>query len=113
MSDSAVHVIGFQEARIPGNGWVQGPTFNMYRSSSDARGCDGSQLWIGRSLKAKVRATRANNPRLVTTVATISNVTCGFVVAHSPCEDADYEDKRVFYENLELELVLYEEIRIK
>ena len=104
MSEAAVHVIGLQEARIPGSGWIRGPTFDMYRSSSDSRGCDGSQLWINRSLKARVKATRANHPRLVTTVASISDITFGFVVAHAPIEAADYEDKRTFYEYLELEL---------
>ena len=94
-------VIGVLESRLQGDVVSSGAFYDMYSVGADEHGCCGTQLWVRRSLRARVSAITPRSPRRLTGVLHVAGGAIAIIVAHSPHEYAPLADKNHFYRNLE------------
>ena len=95
-------IVGILESRLQGDVSADGEVYDMYSAGADAHGCCGSQLWVRRSLRARVTAVTPHSPRLLTGVISVGTAVLGTIVAHSPHEFAPEASKNEFYKDLEI-----------
>ena len=65
MARCVLDLVGIQEGRTQTNQSIEGAEYTMVVAGADPRGNYGTQLWVRRSLRAKVTGIPVSTPRLL------------------------------------------------
>ena len=65
MARCGLDLVGIQEGRTQTDQIIEGAEYTMVVAGADPRGNYGTQLWVRRSLRAKVTGVPVSTPRLL------------------------------------------------
>eukprot|EP00973_Karenia_brevis_P042755 5917036-Karenia_brevis.AAC.1 len=99
--DANLHIVGIQEARLPGAHQRQGESYDMYSSGAHANGNHGVELWFRRDSVLTDICPVVVSPRLIWASFRIRSVMWVALSAHAPGENSCPSEKDSFWDSLQ------------
>ena len=97
MARCGLDLVGIQEGRTQTDQVIEGAEYTMVVAGADPRGNYGTQLWVQRSLRAKVTGVPVSTPRLLIVWLRFETSGCELlcVVGHAPHHGRPREERSV------------------